>query len=269
MTLFHNIFGDEKPIIGMVHLQPLPGAPSYADNPEPIYACALNDLKALEAGGATAFMVENFGDIPYGGKNDPMTLAAFAGIAARLRRETGMPMGINVQFNDFLAEWAIAYGAGADFIRVEVFAETRTGANGVFTACGPELMRLKRRFPKEIALLCDLHVKHTFALGEQPTDFTVASIIEGGGDAIIETGLVTGRSPAPAEVRKVKQMAGDFPVLVGSGVNAETAKEYLAISDGVIVGSAFKYDGKVENGVDEARVRQFIEACPMPKERGL
>ncbi len=258
MTLFYKLFGKRKPVIGMIHLKPLPGAPGYDGDLEHVYTCALKDLKALEAGGATAFMIENFGDIPYDCKNDLITLTAFTNITSRLRQKSRMPMGINVQFNDFRAEWAIAYSTDADFIRIEVFAENRIGPNGVFAACGPELMRLKQRYPKDIALLCDLQVKHTVALREQSLDFTIESIIEGGGDAIIETGMVTGKKPTIEDVKRTKQIAGAFPVIVGSGVHAAVAKEYFDICDGAIIGSDFKYGGNVRNHIDEDRVKNFI-----------
>ena len=47
MNLFRKVFKDSKPIIGMVHLQPLPGAPGYKGDLEAVYEAALYDLKAL------------------------------------------------------------------------------------------------------------------------------------------------------------------------------------------------------------------------------
>ena len=170
MTLFRKLFQDTKPVIGMVHLLPLPGAPGYRGSMEEIYEAAHNDLKNLIEGGADAVIVENFGDIPYAKENELITNTAFASVASRLRRECTLPMGINVQFDNVEAEWAIAYSCDYDFIRSEVFAENRMGPNGVFTASGPQIMRLKARYPKDIALLADVNVKHTFPVTEQPLD---------------------------------------------------------------------------------------------------
>jgi len=58
------VLGVEKPLIGMVHLLPLPG--SYSHRGEGLRAVlerALSDLAALEEGGADAALVENFGDL--------------------------------------------------------------------------------------------------------------------------------------------------------------------------------------------------------------
>ena len=56
----------------------------------------------------------------------------------------------------------------------------------------------------------------------------------------------------------MKRLAGDVPFIVGSGVNDKTVREYLAVSDGAIIGSSFKRDGKVLNPVDPARVERLM-----------
>ena len=260
MNLYRKLFPDKKPVIGMVHLKALPGAPGYGGDMDEIYRAAHEDLLALMHGGADAIIVENFGDIPYATSQELMTTVAFAQVASRLRQECNLPMGINVQFNNYEAEWAIAYSCGYDFIREEVFAENRMGPNGVCISSGPEIMRLKARYPKDIALIADVNVKHTFPIVEQPLDFTIEAIIEGGADALICTGLVTGKSPDVEEVKQMKQLSEGLPVIVGSGVNATTARSYFSVCDGAIIGSYFKKDGNVLNPIDEQRVKKLMES---------
>ena len=257
MSLFTKIFKNQKPIIGMVHLKPLPGAYGYTSLDD-VYKYALDDLRALEDGGADAVIIENFGDIPYGEHSDLIAYTSFANIVTRLKEKTSLPIGINFQFNDYEAEWAIAYACDVDFIRVESFAENRMGPNGYFKTCGPDLMRLKARFPKDIALIGDVHVKHTFEVVKQPLDFTIEAMVEGGIDALICTGMVTGQSPSLDDVRKMKELSEGLPVIVGSGVNEKTVLDFLAIADGAIIGSSFKKDGKVLNPIDEDRVKSLM-----------
>lgn len=259
MNSFERVFGNIKPIIGMVHLKPLPGSPLYGGNMDEIYEAALKDLNALVEGGANALIVENFGDIPYGTENELITYTAFTNIFTRLKEQCHIPMGVNIQFNDFKAEWAIAYACDADFIRIENFAEHRLGPNGVINACGPELMRLKGRFPKDICLICDVNVKHTFEIVHEPLDFIIESIIEGGGDCLICTGITTGKSPSIEDVKKMKELAEGLPVIVGSGVNEKTVNDYLEVSDGAIIGSSFKEDGKVLNPISLKRVKSLMD----------
>jgi predicted TIM-barrel enzyme len=52
----------------------------------------------------------------------------------------------------------------------------------------------------------------------------------------------------------------DTPLLVGSGVTADTASELLSVADALIVGTSLKRDGRVLNPVDPARVRRLVDA---------
>ncbi|MBE0634984.1 photosystem I assembly BtpA, partial [Candidatus Bipolaricaulota bacterium] len=59
-------FLNNKPLIGMIHLQPLAGSVGYArSGTKPIIDAALRDLYALESGGVDAVFIENLGDAPY------------------------------------------------------------------------------------------------------------------------------------------------------------------------------------------------------------
>jgi predicted TIM-barrel enzyme len=59
----------------------------------------------------------------------------------------------------------------------------------------------------------------------------------------------------------VRAAAPDTPILVGSGVDAQSVAALLSVADGVIVGTWLKRDGRVENPVDPARVRQLVAAA--------
>ena len=248
----------EKIIIGMVHLLPLPGSPKYKGNLDEIYEAGLKDLKALEKGGVGAVIIENFGDVPYAAENELINKIAFARMVALLKKETDLPVGINYQFNDTETEWAVAYNCDCDFLRCEVFAENRVGPNGLFIAAGPQLMRMKAHYDKDIMILADANVKHTFALAQQPLDFTIESLIEGGADGVIVTGITTGVNPSVEDVKLVKEHAKDLPVFLGSGINDKNVNEYLPYINGAIVGSSLKKDHIVENPVDLKNVKKFM-----------
>ena len=49
-TSFKTIFGVEKPVLGMVHLGPLPGSPLYEGNLDQVLEAAIRDAKSLEKG---------------------------------------------------------------------------------------------------------------------------------------------------------------------------------------------------------------------------
>ena len=62
VPLFKDV---EKPIIGVVHLKPLPGTPLYKGDLGEILERALKDAEALYAGGVDGIIVENYGDKPF------------------------------------------------------------------------------------------------------------------------------------------------------------------------------------------------------------
>lgn len=259
-TAFQTLFGAKKAVIGMVHLLALPGAPGYCGDFERVYRAAEADLEALEKGGASAAIVENFWDVPYQNKAEDMTIASMAVLIDRLRRKASIPLGVNVQYNCTDAEWDIAYLTGCGFLRVEVFTENRVGAHGVSWAAAGSLMRRKARFPANALIFADIDVKHTFPIAAQPMDYTIHEALECGADALILTGTQTGSAPAADHMAEIRKAAGDAPVLIGSGICEENIADFLSVVDGVIVGSSIKKDGKIENPVDAGRVRR-LTAC--------
>ena len=106
----------ERVLIGVVHLLPLPGSPDYdAAGVTPIYDRALADARAYAEAGFDGLIVENHGDIPFPKPEDigPETAAHMAVASDRVRRETGLPVGINVLANAALHALAVASAAGA------------------------------------------------------------------------------------------------------------------------------------------------------------
>jgi predicted TIM-barrel enzyme len=62
-------------------------------------------------------------------------------------------------------------------------------------------------------------------------------------------------------VREAKRLAGDTPLLIGSGADEGNVAAFLQVADGVIVGSSLKYSGEVSSPVDPDRVRRFVDAA--------
>ena len=111
----------ERVLIGVVHLLPLPGSPDHEGSEvEPIYERALADARAYHAAGFDGLIVENHGDIPFAKPDDigPETAAYMSVAADRIRRETHLPVGVNVLANAALHAIAAASAAGARFVRV-------------------------------------------------------------------------------------------------------------------------------------------------------
>jgi len=261
-----DIFGTKKPIIGMVHCWPMPGAPGYTGyGLDVIIEHALRDAEALRDGGVDGLIVENMWDIPFraGARIAPESIAAHAVVARAVGQAVALPLGINLVHNGGTALLGIALAAGARFIRVCMF----TGA-GVWEAgewdegCSADLMRRRKELGAEhIKILADVDKKHSVRF----PGIDLATHIEwsrfSGADGLIVSGRMTGDAPDLVKVREAKALAADRPVLLGSGVTAENVAAFLGAADGIIVGSSLKVDGVCENAVDVERVRRLVAAA--------
>src|SRR5262249_23497580 len=115
------ILGQPGAVIGMVHLLALPGSPRWSGSMTRVVRAALDDARALAAGGADALIVENFGDVPFSaGRVDAATVAAMTAAIAEITRAVALPFGVNVLRSDALSALAVATATGARFVRVNV-----------------------------------------------------------------------------------------------------------------------------------------------------
>lgn len=78
MSFMASMFGTEKPVIGMLHLQPLPGDPLYypGGSVSRVIDAAKRDLEALQSGGVDGILITNELSMPYEQHVSAVTLAA-------------------------------------------------------------------------------------------------------------------------------------------------------------------------------------------------
>lgn len=141
MQKFHAVFGDTKPVIAMVHLGALPGAPLYDADAglDGLVAGALADLDALQTAGVDAIMFGNENDRPYEFDVDRASTATMAYVIGRLRDRITVPFGVNVLW-DPQSTIALAAATGAAFCR-EIFTGTYASDMGPWTPDAGRAMR--------------------------------------------------------------------------------------------------------------------------------
>jgi membrane complex biogenesis BtpA family protein len=251
-----------RPVIGMLHLPPLPGSPRYGGDMAAVSAAVLRDAEALERGGVHGLMLENFGDVPFfSGPASACTISHMTALALAVRQASDLPLGINVLRNDGVGALAIAHAVGGAFIRVNILAGAAVTDQGIIEGCAATLLRRRRELAAEsIKVLADVAVKHATSLDSGPIEQQVHDLIDRAlADGVIVSGSGTGRAVDVEQLRGVKAAAGDVPVLVGSGATIDSLEQLAIHSDALIVGSHFKVDGRVENPVDQQRVSAFIQ----------
>jgi len=274
MNNLASIFPDvHKPLIGMVHLKPLPGAPLYDGDVCAVMAAAVRDARALVEGGVHGLMIENFGDVPFhAGPVGPETIAFMTAVARQIRQQFPVPLGINVLRNDGCGALAVALACEASFIRVNVLAGVSVTDQGLISGEAAKLMRKRRELGAEkIAVWADVRVKHAAPLVTRALEEEVEELRDRAlADAVVVSGSGTGRPVDMDRLRGVRQAAGAMPVIVGSGADGASLAQLAACADAVIVGSSLKYDGVATAAVDRDRVaalmaawRRMNDECPM------
>ncbi len=255
----------ERPVIGMVHLLPLPGAPQFAGSLEAVRDRALADAQNLAEGGVHGLMLENFGDVPfYPASVPPHVVACVTAIACELRNRVNLPLGINVLRNDGRAALGVAIASGAQFIRVNVLCGSRVADQGLIHGIAHDLLRDRMTLGSKVKILADVDVKHSASLAPRALSDEVSDTLHRGlADALIVSGTGTGRPTNPEHLKAVKQAAGRAPVFIGSGVTAENVAAYLPDAEGFIVGTAFKPNHDPSQPVDVARVRALLAGLQM------
>jgi uncharacterized protein len=256
-----QIFNTTQPIIGVVHLLPLPTSARWGGSLSAIIDRAEQEAVALVSGGVDGIVVENFFDAPFPkSRVDPAVVSAMTTIVTRLMELVALPIGINVLRNDSLSAMAIASCTGASFIRVNVLSGVMATDQGLIEGCAHELLRYRRELGADVKILADVLVKHAQPLSSSDLTNAVCETIDRGlADAIILSGAVTGSPPSLEDLRLARAAAGSTPMFVGSGASVENINSLMQFADGAIVSSSLKRQGKIENSIDPIRVSQFVE----------
>ncbi len=262
--MLSEIFKSSRPLIGMVHLQPLPGAPRFGGNLADVEARAINDVNALIEGGAHGILFENYFDAPFTKiKVGALTVSAMTKVISKCTENLSLPFGVNVLRNDWEAALAVTAATGGSFIRVNILSGIYATDQGIIEGEAYHCLRLRKAIEKDIGrkilILGDVHTKHSNPLLFQTIEDAAKDLIERTGiEGMIVTGARTGAPAYTEDIQAVANVAGEVPVFVGSGINAENVHEYSPLAYGFIVGTYIKKDGKLENPVDPARVRELV-----------
>jgi membrane complex biogenesis BtpA family protein len=252
-----------RPLIGMVHLLPLPGSPGWGGSMDEVVTRALDDLHALTEGGMDGVLVENYLDVPFfPGAVQSETVAALARVVDAVVSRSEVPVGVNVLRNDARSALGIAVACDASFIRVNVHTGIMWTDQGQIEGHAADTLRLRRALASDVAIFADVHVKHATPPPGQRLEAAAADAwYRGLADALVVSGGATGQATATEDVRRVRAGAPEAPVLVGSGVTPESVVTILDVADGAIVGTSLTREGRAGTGIDVGRVRALVRAA--------
>ena len=269
-SILDSIFHVSRALIGVIHVEALPGTPTSRRDVAAIADSAADEARVYHAAGFHGLVIENTHDRPYLKSTvGPEIGAAMAVIGAEIRRAVSLPLGIQILAGASSWALAVAHACGASFVRVEGFVFAHVADEGLIEASAGELLRYRRTIGAEkVRIFADIKKKHSAHAITSDVDIveTAKAAEFFRADGVIVSGVATGSATDPKEVRSVSQ-AVSIPTLVGSGITPENIRRYEA-ADGFIVGSSVKQDGLWSNPVDEARVHAVMRAfskLPKPK----
>jgi hypothetical protein len=271
MTWLKDLFGTEKPIIGMAHFKPLPGDPHFRSSAELVEAtpdlesyvrqageALRRDIEALQEGGVDGIMLSNEGSQPWMTNPPPITTASMAAQIGIARSAVRIPFGAHVIWNP-KASFDLAAAVEADYTW-EVFTGVYASDYGLWNTIVGETARHRRRIgASNVRLLFEVVPEAAVYLGDRSIiDQVRSTIFNALPDALCVAGLKPGEPASMDVVREIKELNTEVPVLVSTGVKESNVAKQLSVADGAIVGSALKKDGNLWNHVDADRVRSFM-----------
>ena len=158
MDNFKLIFGDKKAVIGVIHLQALPGTPKNTLTPAAIIEKALEEARIYQRAGVDGIIIENMHDIPYLKHSvGPEISSLMTLICYLVKQETQLAVGLQILAGANKAALAAAHSASIDFIRAEGFVFGHLADEGYIEAQAAELLRFRKQLGADsIAIFTDI-----------------------------------------------------------------------------------------------------------------
>ena len=258
-----NFFkNNKKTIIGMIHVEPLPGTPKFKGKFSEIIDKAVEEATLYKNAGIDVIAIENMHDVPYLNTSvGPEIVSSMAVIGYEVKKAAECPCGIQILAGANKEALAVALSGGLDFIRAEGFVFAHVADEGIMGGSAGELLRYRKQIGADnILILTDIKKKHSShsITGDIDILETAKAAEFFLSDGVIITGRSTGETADVEELKSVKDCVG-IPVLIGSGVTLENVETYLKFADALIVGSYFKEKGHWTGGVDVKKVKTFME----------
>ncbi|XP_074645172.1 uncharacterized protein F13E9.13, mitochondrial-like [Tubulanus polymorphus] len=264
LNRFKTLFGRTLfNVIGMVHVDALPGTPKCTHKMDAIIERALKDVEIYKSANVDSILIENMHDIPYQHTSQvgPEIVASMTAVCCKIRDQCpNIPLGIQILAGANHQALAVALAAGLDYIRAEGFVFAHVADEGLMNSCAAEVLRYRRQIGAEhIHVFTDVKKKHSsHAI---TSDVSITETVKAAefflSDGVILTGTSTGAVTDVNEFTDARNEC-NLPVLIGSGVTSDNIELYSK-AHGLIVGSHFKENGNWLNPVDSVRVNKFMD----------
>lgn len=257
-----EMFRTKKPIIGLLHLEALPGDPFYKGSMKEVIECARKDLDALQKGGVDGILITNEMSLPYQKHISTVTVASMARVIGALEAELSLPFGAEAIY-DPEATIELCAAVDADFSRC-VFTGAYVGDLGIIDHDVSRSLRLRRYLERQdLRLFFFVNSEGEVLLNDRGTEEIVKTMMFNcRPDALVAAGSMAGVSPDGTLLETTAKAAGGrLPVFCGTGCREDTIENIFKTADGAFVGTTFKKNAALGERIKLERVRRFMAAA--------
>jgi membrane complex biogenesis BtpA family protein len=256
-----DLFATYKPIVAMIHLAALPGASVGGEALPHVLDRAVQEARQLTEAGFDALLVQNTGDVPASHEGDEATVAFMTRIAGAIQENTDLPLGVNVLMNGSRASLAIAQAVEASFVRLKIVVGTVVTSTGMVSADPHGVLSFRQRIGASgVAILADVYDRTSAPVGDMPLEVMAdLAVRHGGADGLVIAGYSV--DDTLARLRTLRRTLPSTRLLVGGGAKPGNLQEMMEVSDGIIVGSAYKTGGHFLDPVDPEKAAAFMAAA--------
>lgn len=253
-----------KTVIGMIHLQPLPGTPFHEEGTfRDVLDTAVASARALAVGGADGCLIQTV-DRVYSVEDtsDPARTVAMGLITEAVVRAVadtpGFLVGVQIMRNAVSASLAVAKVAGGHFIRAGALVGMTLSPHGMVAPDPLAVAEYRKRISADsVGLITDVDSMHYRWFGGEKPTAEVARAARGMGADAIALG-----DPDEARthelVASVRRAAPGLPIILAGHTDHGNAARLLAEADGAFVGTCLE-DGGWGGRIDVARVRAYVD----------
>ena len=238
-----EVFGNEKFVIGMIHLKSTPDKSCLER--------AILETEQYISNGVDAILVEDY----FGSRDD---MEEFLGWLKKNR--PNICFGVN-----YLQSYVVSYQLALKYRAKFIQHDSVSGHLTVSEELEFEQTIMPFYSKRKVFVIGGVRFKYQPLRSERSLEDDLKAAMTRC-DAICVTGSRTGEPTSIEKIKEYRSFIGNFPLIVGAGLTPENVKESLVYADGGIVGSYFKAEHKDRGDVDPEHVKEFMSAVESVRE---
>ncbi|MFC5828087.1 BtpA/SgcQ family protein [Nonomuraea insulae] len=256
--------GQGKLVLGMIHLQAMPGTPYHRDGSfQETLHTAVRSARALREGGADGCLIQTVDRVYAAGENsDPARIAALSLITRAVVEAVGAGFRVGAQLmrNAVRSSLAVVKVAGGSFTRVSALVGATMSPSGLVQGDPLAVMDYRKKIDAhDVKIIAEVESMHFTWLGGGKTVAEVASAAwQAGADAV--SLCHTDDNTTMEMIAAVRAACPGLPIILAGHTHHGNAARLLGSqqgADGAFVGTCLETDGW-GSAIDPDKVKSYV-----------